>query len=81
MYYKLKQYDKAEQLLLEANKEAKNKDLNTSIGIIDLTLSSLYIQKKMYDNAEKFLDEGVGYAAATKDEDLEADFTYNSYRA
>ncbi|HTD41599.1 MAG TPA: tetratricopeptide repeat protein [Mucilaginibacter sp.] len=80
IYYKLKQYDKAEQLLLEANKEAKNKDLNTSIGKIDLTLSSLYLENKKYTEAAKFLEEGVGYAEATKDEDLEADFTYNSYQ-
>ena len=51
IYYKLKQYDKAEQLLLEANKEAKNKDLNTSIGKIDLTLSSLYLENKKYAQA------------------------------
>lgn len=80
IYYKLKQYDKAEQLLLEANKEAKGKDLNTSIGKIDLTLSSLYLEKKMYDEAAKFVSEGFGYAQATKDEELEADFTYNSYQ-
>jgi len=80
MYYKLKQYDKAEQVLLEANKQAKNKDLNTSIGKIDLTLSSLYLENKRYDDAAKFLEEGVGYAEATKDEDLAADFTYNSYQ-
>ncbi len=77
--FKLKQYDKAEKLLLEANKEAKSKDLNTSIGKIDLELSSLYNVKKMYPEAAKFLEEGIGYAQATKDEDLEADFTYNLY--
>ena len=80
MYYKLKQYDKAEQILLEANKQAKSKDLNTSIGKIDLTLSSLYLENKRYDDAARFLEEGVGYAEATKDEDLAADFTYNSYQ-
>lgn len=80
IYYKLKQYDKAEQLLLEANKEAKNKDLNTPLGKIDLTLSSLYLENQKYDQAAKFLEEGVGYAQATKDDDLEADFTYNSYQ-
>ena len=80
IYYKLKQYDKAEQLLLQANTEAKNKDLNTSVAMIDLTLSNLYIEKKMYDNAAKFLNEGVGYAQQTKDENLEADFTFNSYQ-
>ncbi|MBV8389453.1 MAG: tetratricopeptide repeat protein [Mucilaginibacter sp.] len=80
IYYKLKQYDKAEQLLLEANKEAKNKDLNTVIGNIDLTLSSLYLEKGMYGEAKKFLEEGIGYAQATKDEQQEAEFTYNSYQ-
>ncbi|WP_426668124.1 tetratricopeptide repeat protein [Mucilaginibacter sp. McL0603] len=77
--YKLKQYDKATQLLLEANREAKNKDMNTSIGKIDLSLSSLYIERKMYAEAAKFLEEGIGYAQVTKDEDLVADFTYNLY--
>ncbi|MDB5144167.1 MAG: tetratricopeptide repeat protein [Mucilaginibacter sp.] len=80
IYWKLKQYDKAEQLLLQANREAKNKDLNTSIAKIDLSLSSLYIERKMYDAAQKYLDEGVGYAQATKDEQLGAYFTYNAYQ-
>ncbi len=80
IYYKLKQYDKAEELLLQANHEAKLKDLNTSIGIVDLTLSSLYIEKKMYPEAQKFLDEGIAYAQVTKDEKLEADFTYNAFQ-
>jgi tetratricopeptide (TPR) repeat protein len=79
IYYKLKQYDKAEQLLLEANKEARNKDMNTSVAQIDLTLSSLYMENKLYEKAAKFLDQGVGYAQATKDEDMEQLFTYNSY--
>ena len=79
IYYQLKQYDKAEQLLLEANKAAKSKDLNTSIGKIDLTLSSLYLERRLLDKAEKFVSEGIVYAQATKDEELEADFTYNSY--
>lgn len=80
MYYKLKQYHQAEQILLEANKEAKAKDLNTLIGKIDLTLSSLYLEDGKYDDAARFLDEGVGYAEVTKDKDLAADFTYNSYQ-
>jgi tetratricopeptide (TPR) repeat protein len=80
LYYNLKQYDKAEELLLQANREAKLKDLNTSIGSIDLTLTSLYIEKKMYPEAQKFLDEGIVFAQVTKDEKLEADFTYTSYQ-
>lgn len=80
IYYKLKQYDKAEQLLLQANKEAKSKDLNTVIANVDVTLSSLYTEKGMYDAAQKFTDEGIGYAQQTKDADLEAEFTFNSYQ-
>lgn len=80
LYYKLNQYDKAEELLLQANKEAKNKDLNTSISNIDLTLSSIYIVKKMYNEAQKYLDEGIAFARITKDERLEANFTYNAYQ-
>ncbi|HTD99584.1 MAG TPA: tetratricopeptide repeat protein [Mucilaginibacter sp.] len=80
IFFKLKQYDKAEQLLLQANALAKGQDMNTTIAIIDLTLSSLYITKQKYTEARKFLDEGIAYAQATKDDKLEADFTYNSYQ-
>jgi len=80
LYFDLKQFDKAEELLLQANKEAKARDLNTSIGSIDLTLSRLYIEKKMYPQARLFLDEGIAYAQITKDSKLEADFTYTSYQ-
>ncbi|MBS1524980.1 MAG: tetratricopeptide repeat protein [Bacteroidetes bacterium] len=80
VYYSLKQYDKAEQFLLQANSKAKEKDLNTSIGGIDLTLTSLYVENKNYDAAQKFLDEGIAYAQITKDEKLEADFTYTQYQ-
>ncbi len=53
--------------------------MNTSVAQIDLTLSSLYIENKSYEKAAKFLDQGVGYAQATKDQDMEQFFTYNSY--
>ncbi|MGN6638036.1 MAG: tetratricopeptide repeat protein [Mucilaginibacter sp.] len=80
IYNKLKEYDKAEQLLLKANKEAKGKDLNTSVSIIDQTLVSLYISKGMYDEAQKYLDEGLTYAQITKDEKLQEDFAFFSYQ-
>lgn len=80
IYYKLKQYDKAEELLLQAREEAKAKDQNTSIGSIDLTLSTLYVEKQMFDKAQAILDEGIAYAQITKDETLEADFTYTAYQ-
>lgn len=80
LYFDLKRYDKAEELLLQANKQAKTLDMNTSIASINLTLTSLYIAKKMYPEAKVYLDEGITYAQLTKDEKLEADFTYTSYQ-
>jgi len=80
IHYKLKQYDKAEEMLLKAHEQARLQDQNTTIGITDLTLSSIYIEKKDYDKARKFLDEGIAFAQVTKDEKLEADFSYNSYQ-
>ncbi len=80
IYYKEKQYDKALELLLKSHDQAKARDQNTSIGITDLTLSSIYIERHDYNSAQKFLDEGVGFAQITKDDKLEADFNYNSYQ-
>ena len=80
IYYELKQYDKAEEILLKANLQAHAKDMNTSISIIDLNLASIYVFKKMYNQAQKFLDEGITFAQLTKDEKLMADLTYTSYQ-
>jgi tetratricopeptide (TPR) repeat protein len=80
IYYHLKQYDKAEQLLLDANAQAKAKDINAEVGVIDQTLVALYIEKRDYDKAKKFLDEGIAFAQITKDEKLEEDFTYFAYQ-
>jgi tetratricopeptide (TPR) repeat protein len=63
IYFKLKNYDKALELLLEANAGAKARDLNESVASIDLTLAALYVAKVDYANAEKMVQEGISLYA------------------
>lgn len=79
IYFNLHEYTKAEQLLLEANKQAKAQDLNESLASIDLTLSSLYILKGDFDNAVKTVEEGLAFARILKDPKLEYDYNYTRY--
>ena len=79
-YFKLNQLDIAEKTLLDANKEAKEQDMNESVASIDLTLSSLYIQTNKFPEAEKILAEGMAYAQILKDDKLEHDFKYTNFQ-
>jgi tetratricopeptide (TPR) repeat protein len=80
IYFYLNQYDKAESLLLEAIKEAKQLDLNKPVASIDLTLADLYIAKNRFNDAEKTVQEGFAFSKILKDEKLESDFEYTSYQ-
>jgi len=75
IYFYLNQYDKAESLLLEASKEAKQLDLNKPVASSDLTLAELYIAKNRFNDAEKTVQEGFAYSKILKDEKLESGFT------
>ena len=79
-YYNLGQYDKAEKLLLASNEEAKATNKTQQIASVDLTLSSLYIAKRDFNKAEKFVDEGTSYAEIIKNKRLLSDFKYTSYQ-
>jgi tetratricopeptide (TPR) repeat protein len=79
VYFKLSQYDKALEMLLEANANAKRQDLNESIASIDLTLASLYMNQKKFDEAEKIVNEGISYTGLVKDPKLEYDYKHTSY--
>ena len=79
-YFNLGQYDKAEKLLLASNEGAKKTSKTQQIASIDLTLSSLYIAKKNFTEAEKFVDEGISYSEINKSKRLLADFKYTSYQ-
>jgi tetratricopeptide (TPR) repeat protein len=79
IYYNLNQFDKAQELLLQANMAAKQKDLNELVASIDLTLASLYIAQKDYPSAERIVKEGIAYAQLVKDTKLEYDYKYTTY--
>ncbi|ASU33849.1 tetratricopeptide repeat protein [Mucilaginibacter xinganensis] len=80
MYFNLHQYDRAERLLLEANKAAKKMDLIVTVASIDLTFADLYISQKKFAQAEKTIDEGVAFARMVKNDVIESDFKYTSYQ-
>jgi tetratricopeptide (TPR) repeat protein len=79
VYYHLKQYDKAEELLLDASKAAKKLDLNESIARIDLVLTDLYIVQNKFDDAEKTIAEGLTLSDIVKSKKTAFDLKYMSY--
>jgi len=80
IYYYLREYEKAEKLLITANKQAAQLDLNETVASIDLSLSGCYIAQNKFTDAEKTIQEGMVFAATVKDEKLQADFKYTSYQ-
>jgi tetratricopeptide (TPR) repeat protein len=80
VYYNLNQFATAEQLLNEANKEAKKLDLNEPIASIDLTLAALYIAESKFNDALKTVQEGEAFSEIIKDDKLLSDFKYTSYQ-
>ncbi|WP_184550379.1 tetratricopeptide repeat protein [Mucilaginibacter sp. FT3.2] len=79
VYFQLRQFDKSLSLLLDANAAAKRMDLNESIASIDLTLASLYMIQKKFDDAERIVKEGVTYTQLVKDPKLEYDYKHTTY--
>lgn len=80
MYFNLHQYDKAEELLLKANKEAHQLDLNEVVAGIDLVLAEQYIAQEKFNQAQKAIEEGVVYAGMIKSDKMKSDFEYTSYQ-
>jgi tetratricopeptide (TPR) repeat protein len=80
IYYNLHQFDKAETLLLEASKEAKQLDLNEPVARIDLTLAEIYITQNKFNDAEKIITEGETLANIVKSEKNLSDFKLTSYQ-
>ncbi len=79
IYFYLKEIDKSEELLIKANKMAKENDFFSSISNINLTLSSVYISKNEFQKAENSLKEGIYYTKIVKDYETLNDYLYTSY--
>ncbi|MEO6977293.1 MAG: hypothetical protein ABI113_02910, partial [Mucilaginibacter sp.] len=80
IYFNLHQYDTAERLLLKANKEARQLDLNETVAGIDLTLAELYTTQNRFVDAQKIIEEGVLFAGIIKSDKIKYDFEYTSYQ-
>ncbi|MEO6522108.1 MAG: tetratricopeptide repeat protein [Mucilaginibacter sp.] len=79
VYFKKGDLDTAQSLLLQANIRAKDKDLNTAVASINLTLTSLFVQKGLFAEAVKYLQEGLTYARLVKSTKLEYDYKITTY--
>ncbi|MEJ7694193.1 tetratricopeptide repeat protein [Daejeonella sp.] len=79
VYFQLNQLDKSEELLINARSKARENKLNNSIAGIDLTLSSIYISKENFKQAEKTIKEGALFARLVKSPKLEYDYMLTSY--
>lgn len=79
-YFSLHKLDLALPTLIDANKKAKERDLNEAVASIDLTLASVYITKNEFSKAKNILKEASIYAKIIKDGQLEHDITYTNFQ-
>jgi tetratricopeptide (TPR) repeat protein len=79
VHFKLNQYDKALIFLLQAHDSAKRLDLNETVASINLTLATLYMNQRKYDEAEAVVKEGMAYTVLVKDPKLDYDYKHTSY--
>jgi len=75
-YFKLKKFDTAKDLLMQAHDSAVKLEMSSSIASIDLSLASLFISANKFDQAEKYIGEGTSYSQNKK---INFDFQYTNY--
>ena len=79
LYFRTHDYKRAEKFLREANQKAKEKDLNTTVASINLTLTSLLVQTERFTEAEEMLKEGISYSELVNNPRLLQNYTYTYY--
>jgi tetratricopeptide (TPR) repeat protein len=79
-YYKMNNYNKAEELLLQALTDARANDMNSSIAEIDSRLFDIYLAQNNFDKAEQALREGEACAKALKNDRDIADYDKSWYQ-
>ncbi|WP_207426412.1 tetratricopeptide repeat protein [Pedobacter sp. SYSU D00535] len=79
VYHELHQLEKAKLYLVEANKRAKENDLNKLVGKINLALADLYVDQSNFKQAEVAIEEGLTYAELVKNEQLKLHFLKELY--
>ncbi len=78
-YHRLNDLPKAQKYLLEAIAKAKENDLNFVVASSNLTLGSVYITQKRFNDAEKAIQEGISYSKIVNDSKLQFDYLYTAY--
>ena len=78
-YYKLGDYKKAEELLLQALTDARANDMNSSVASIDSRLFDIYLRQDKFDQAERALKEGQTCAELLKNDRDIADYDKSWY--
>ncbi len=76
IYYKLGKYDKAKALLISAIEGAIENDMKTTVASIGITLTYMSIATNNFNEAEKYIKEGLQYAPNTK---TVHDYNYANY--
>lgn len=77
--FKLKNYKRAENLLLQAYTTAKENNFITSIASINITLASINTQNDKFKEAELYIKEGLDLSHHAKDSKLIYDLTLTYY--
>lgn len=80
IYLNINQLDTAEKYLIAAKDQAYKYELYNSVAGINLTLSSVYIAKKRFNEAKDAIDEGMIFAQKVKDPKLIYNLTLSSYK-
>ncbi|HEY0056408.1 MAG TPA: tetratricopeptide repeat protein [Pedobacter sp.] len=80
VYHELKHILKAEEILLEAKRRAKEQNLSKVIASVNLTLVDIYLFRKDYEKAEAARNEGVLYSKLLKNKKMEHDYLLLSYQ-
>ncbi|MDB4927435.1 tetratricopeptide repeat protein [Mucilaginibacter sp.] len=79
LYYQLRDFAKAKELLLEANVKARDRDMKSTVAAIDLTLTDLYVSENNFTEAEKYLAEGKNYSMLIDNKKDIYDYKHTAY--
>jgi len=80
VYSKFKNYDEAETRLLKVIERSQNNKLYKFITESNITLASINIEKKKFNEASKYIQEGLKYSKLEKNLGSEQNLLYIAYK-
>jgi len=81
IYFSLDSLEKAKALLLQANQQAKDRDLHAIVAQIDITLIRIFTALNQFDKADYYWQEGLKYAQLIKNQRFEYDYNVERYQS